>query len=138
MHVLLVDDDDGDVLLITDTLRAIDPTVLISRAFDGQDMLDLFDEFDQPPDLVLLDLNMPGVNGHEALQRLRRHWRFNQLPVVIFTTSSSPRDIDLAYANGANAYVQKPRAFDEFEATLRHIHGFWLKANAAPSPTTHA
>lgn len=133
MKILLVDDDDGDIMLITDALNAVRPGIEIERAYDGEDMLGLIEHSEKAPDLILLDLNMPGVNGHDALRRLRTTSRHSQTPVIIFTTSSADRDIDAAYKNHANAYVQKPGDYSAFQETLKRICDFWLNDNHAPT-----
>jgi len=133
MQILLVDDDDGDVMLITETLKEIDSHLEVVRAFDGEDMMNIVNGEVSPPDLILLDLNMPGVNGLDALKSLRTQSRHSSTPVVVFTTSRSQRDINGAYSLFANAYVQKPQNFDAFKATLQRIYDFWLKANQRPA-----
>jgi CheY-like chemotaxis protein len=127
MRVLIVDDDDGDALIMQTCLHDNDNKVEILRAYDGGDALAILQEEDEAPDLVLLDLNMPGIDGHAALKEIRRLPDHETTPVVVFTTSSARRDILMAYQNRANAYVQKPGNLAEFRETMKDIKAFWLR-----------
>ena len=84
------------------------------------------------PALVLLDLNLPRLDGHEVLQAIRAEDATRCLPVVVLTTSIEPSDVDRAYAIGANSYLQKPVEFDRFVDVVRHISRYWLGINLPP------
>ena len=84
------------------------------------------------PALVLLDLNLPRLDGHEVLQAIRAEDATRRLPVVVLTTSIEPSDVDRAYAVGANSYLQKPVEFDRFVDVVRHISRYWLGINLPP------
>ena len=84
------------------------------------------------PALVLLDLNLPRLDGHEVLQAIRAEDATRCLPVVVLTTSIEPSDVDRAYAVGANSYLQKPVEFDRFVDVVRHISRYWLGINLPP------
>ena len=84
------------------------------------------------PALVLLDLNLPRLDGHEVLQAIRAEDATRCLPVVVLTTSIEPSDVDRAYAIGANSYLQKPVEFDRFVDVVRHISRYWLAINLPP------
>ncbi|GJL97169.1 MAG: two-component system response regulator [Hyphobacterium sp.] len=126
MKVLIVDDDDGDVMLTESCLHSNDNRLEIVRAFDGADALTLLEEDSHRPDLILLDLNMPGIDGHKTLESIRKTEGLQTVPVVIFSTSSSQSDIERAYRNCANAYVQKPADLKNFQKTITNIQAFWL------------
>ncbi len=81
------------------------------------------------PKLVLLDLHMPGLGGIDLLKIIRANKQLQHLPVVIFSSSSAPEDIENSYANGANSYVQKPTDFDEFAQALNSAVNYWVKIN---------
>ncbi|WP_421786881.1 response regulator [Hyphobacterium sp.] len=138
MRVLIVDDDDGDVLIMKNCLHGNDNNVEILRAYDGGDALAILSSDDDAPDLVLLDLNMPGVDGHETLKEIRRMPAHEVTPVVVFTTSSSSKDIVMAYRNRANAYVQKPGSLARFRETMGDIKAFWLRTAKTVGRHAHA
>lgn len=85
------------------------------------------------PDLVLLDLNMPRMNGHEVLAIIKQHPDWKRIPVVIMTSSDSEKDVRLAYDHHANCYVTKPLDFEKFLEVVRHIEDFWLSIVRLPA-----
>ena len=84
------------------------------------------------PALVLLDLNLPKLNGREVLQAIRSDPATRSLPVVVLTTSAEPFDVDAVYELGANSYIQKPVEFERFVDAVRQIGLYWLTLNQAP------
>ena len=84
------------------------------------------------PAMVLLDLNLPRLDGREVLQALRAEPATQALPVIVLTTSAEPFDIDDVYALGANSYIQKPVEFDRFIDAVRQIEAYWLALNQPP------
>lgn len=141
--ILLVEDNPDDEEL---TLRAfrrnniLNPVVV---ARDGEEALDyLFAtgsysgrDTRQQPQVVLLDLKLPKVDGLEVLRRLRADPRTRLLPVVILTTSNEERDILASYQLGANGYVRKPVDFDQFLEAARQLGLYWLVLNVPPPAT---
>lgn len=87
------------------------------------------------PDLILLDLNMPGIDGREALAKIKGHPELKYFPVVVLTASRAEQDIADAYALGANTYVPKPESFDDLVSTIRALCEFWFKTCALPDVT---
>lgn len=87
----------------------------------------------RPPDLILLDLNMPGMSGLEVLKRLKTDDRFKTIPVVILSSSDDVGDIAKTYANHANCYVTKPTDLSQFVATVKVIENFWLTTAQLPN-----
>jgi two-component system response regulator len=138
--ILLVEDNPDDEAL---TLRALKKNNILNEvvvAHDGAEALDyLFatgrhagrDVHDQPQ-LVLLDLKLPKIDGLEVLRRLRADERTRRQPVVILTTSNEERDIIASYSLGANSYVRKPVDFEQFMDAVRHLGLYWLVLNVAP------
>jgi two-component system, response regulator len=135
--ILLVEDNEDDELL---TLRAlkknqIDNEVVIAR--DGVEALDfLFGtgahtgrDTTVQPHVVLLDLNLPRISGHEVLKRLRAQSRTRHVPVVVLTSSKEEEDIVQSYDAGANAYVRKPVEFAQFSDAVKALGMFWLAVN---------
>jgi two-component system response regulator len=137
--MLLVEDNDDDAEL---TLRAFKDAHIsnpVVRAHDGVEALDyLFGRGahagrtpEEPPAIVLLDLNLPRLNGLEVLEAIRADERTSHLPVVVLTSSVHDRDRLAAYAHHANSYVQKPVDYDQFVAAARQLGLYWLVLNVA-------
>ena len=143
-EILLVEDNDDDVELtriafaeakvandvhvVRDGAAALD--YLFARgAYAGRDAA-------QRPALVLLDLNLPKVDGREVLEAIRGHEAMRTLPVVVMTTSAEPMDVETCYALGANSYIQKPVDFERFVWAIKQVGLYWLVLNqpAAPKP----
>ena len=137
LTILLVEDNPDDATLTELALRqGISAKLEIAR--DGQEALDyLSDEANDLPRLVLLDLQVPSVNGLEVLRRIREHDRTRLIPVVIVTNSAAPSDVAAAYRNGTNSYIRKPVDFDQFGELIRLIGSYWLVANEPPPCTRH-
>lgn len=134
--VLVVDDDAADILLIKRafSLSAIENTVV--SANDGEEALETLRELSansSAPDLILLDLNMPGMDGWDTLKHIRADEKLKKLPVVVLTTSESQRDVDSVYALNANCYVQKPIELDDFTNVILKISEFWLQVAKGPT-----
>ncbi len=132
--ILLVEDNPDDELLTVRALKRQNIGNRIVVAHDGQEALDrLFGEGEvggpERPALVLLDLNLPRVEGLEVLRRIRSDPRTRLLPVVILTSSREERDIVEGYSLGANSYVRKPVNFDEFLEAARQLGLYWLLLN---------
>ena len=130
-HILLVEDNPGDVLLVKESFRGIATPYQLSIAKDGQQALDfmastLTDPAFSQPDLILLDLNLPRVGGHEVLAQLKRRVEFRHIPVIVLSTSDAPSDIARSYALSANCYICKPSGLDEFFHLMRTLLEFWL------------
>ena len=127
--ILLVEDNPDDVALTSLALReGVPATIEVAR--DGQQAFDyLFDDSNDLPRLVLLDLRLPSTDGLEVLRRIREHERTRLTPVVILTSSSAPEDVAAGYRYGANSYVRKPVDFDQFAGLVRQIGRYWLVVN---------
>jgi CheY-like chemotaxis protein len=139
-HILLVEDNRMDVELTLDAFREARLLNTIHVAPDGQQALDyLFghgkfaDRKAFPlPNLVLLDLKLPGIDGFEVLRQIKSTPILKRLPVVILTSSKEEGDRALSYDQGANSYLVKPVSFDGFLGVVRQIDGYWLSLNVAP------
>ena len=138
--ILLVEDNPDDEAL---TLRALKKNNILNEvvvARDGAEALDyLFGagawsgrDTRVQPQLVLLDLKLPKVDGLEVLRRMRADERTRLQPVVILTTSKEDRDVIAGYALGANSYIRKPVSFDEFMVAVNQLGLYWLVLNVPP------
>jgi chemotaxis family two-component system response regulator Rcp1 len=129
LNVLLVEDDPGDVEITLEVLYMNDLRINIRVVENGQAALDLLqDGFHEPyrPDLILLDLNMPGMNGKELLLKIKKNQKTSRIPVIIVTTSESDDDIRFAYQHGASCFITKPRGLDQYTTLLKALENFWL------------
>lgn len=135
--ILLVEDNKKDELLTIRALKAINVANKIDVVHDGQEAIDylLGGESEgtgaerQLPAIVILDLKLPKLDGHEVLQRIRADPRTELLPVVILTSSDEKRDITKSYQHGANSFVSKPVNIDEFTKAVKDLGLYWLIIN---------
>ncbi|MBY6203290.1 response regulator [Halomonas denitrificans] len=133
--ILIVEDSDDDYEIMTEGLAAesrIRNPVL--RCEDGREALayllregDYSDPQRSPaPGIILLDLNLPGIDGREVLRRIKGTPRLRRIPVVVLTTSDDERDVEDCYELGANSYIQKPVDLDKFLFAIRQLTDYWL------------
>ncbi len=127
--ILFAEDDPDDRMLLEEAC-AEDPTDYdVHFVEDGEKLLDALHGARpvRRPRLVVLDLNMPRVDGREALTEIRTQPHLATLPVVVFTTSNSPADIVRCYELGASSFIIKPSSFQDLVATIRAISHYWLR-----------
>ena len=139
-HILLVEDNLLDVELTLDAFQEarLGNTVHVARS--GQEALDYLlgqgeyaDRAAYPlPDLILLDLKLPGIDGHEVLRRVKGTPVLRRLPVIVLTSSKEEGDLALSYDVGANSYLVKPVSFEGFLDVVREIGDYWLTPNVKP------
>lgn len=138
--ILLVEDNRMDVELTLDAFRQARFGNTLQVVRSGEEALDyLFgrdryaDRRAHPlPDLVLLDLKLPGLHGHEVLHRIKTTEGLKRIPVVILTSSKEERDLEMSYDRGANSYLVKPISFDGFMGVVSKIGEYWLTLNVGP------
>lgn len=131
-HILLVEDNEGDILLTLDAFEESKFETKVSVARNGREALDFLNkkgEFTnvQRPDLILLDINIPIFNGLEVLDEIKNDENLKKIPVIMLTTSSNQKDIDLAYTKYCNSYIKKPLEMEEFIEAILKIEEFWLQ-----------
>lgn len=138
--ILLVEDNPDDEAMMLFALRKNHSVSDIIITRDGEQALDrLFppdDDAHPPPlvpDLILLDLKLPKINGIEVLRRIRHEPRTHLIPVVVLTTSDEAQDRIRSYELHANSFIRKPVDFDKFIEIMRHIELYWLTINETPS-----
>ena len=137
IHILLVEDNEGDILLTTEALEEGKIMNKLSVARDGQEALDFLNKKGKYkearlPDLILLDVNLPKKNGHEVLKYIKSHEIFRSIPVIMLTTSSAQNDIDNSYENYANCYITKPIELKDFIVAIGKIEDFWINLVKLP------
>jgi len=138
--ILLVEDNPADVKITQRALRESGLPVDLIVVRDGQEAVDYLlrqgphaDRADwRSPDLILLDLNLPGMTGRQVLERVRSTPALRAVPVVVLTTSRRQEDIQQMYASGANTYIEKPHDFGHFVQALQVIHRYWLDLALLP------
>lgn len=138
IHILMVEDNEGDILLTTEALADRKITNKISVVRDGREALDFLAQKGdftkvETPDLILLDINLPKISGHEVLHRIKTHEEWRIIPVIILTTSSSDVDIFEAYQHHANCYISKPIDVDDFMDVITAIENFWISIVKLPN-----
>ncbi len=139
-QILLVEDNRMDVELTLDAFREGRLANIIHVARDGQQALDYMfnvaeyaDRTKYPlPDLILLDLKLPRIDGHEVLRRLKGTPVIKRVPVIVLTSSKEEGDRALSYDSGANSYLVKPVSFDGFLEVVRKVQDYWLVLNVGP------
>lgn len=137
IDVLLVEDDEGDVLM---TREALDEGKILNRLHvvgDGVEALDFMRQTGRHtaaprPDLVLLDLNLPRVDGRQVLQEIKADEDLRRIPVVVLTTSEAEEDVLRSYNLHANVFVSKPVDFDRFVTVIRKIDDFFISVVRLP------
>lgn len=123
IRILLVDDDVDDRDLFIEAISHIDPIITVETAENGLELISMMKE-GNPPQVIFLDLNMPGKTGKECLEEIRQHQDWQSIPVYIFSTSANKKDIHDTYHSGANLYVLKPATFPELIGVIRKAFSF--------------
>ena len=137
IQILLVEDNPGDVRLTVEALRGAKVANELHIVGDGESAIDFLRQRgeygDAPrPDIVLLDLNLPRLEGREVLADIKSDPDLAKIPIIVLTSSSADEDIQQSYALHANCFVTKPVDFTEFIAAVRSLEGFWLKIVRLP------
>lgn len=141
LEILLVEDNPGDVRLTTEMLKQAKLLNRLTVAVDGEQALVMLQRTEgyahQPlPDLILLDLNLPGLDGRELLERIKDDPRLSRIPVVVLTQSGAEADVRRVYDSYASCYVRKPLDIDQFLGVMQSIGHFWLSVVTLPAGAT--
>ena len=131
--VLLVEDNPADERLVREAFKAVRPDVHLLCASNGAEALALLRR--TRPHLILLDLNLPAVDGREVLEQIKSDRRLRHIPVAVLTSSSIPQDVLAAYRNGANCYLQKPLDVTKLFDRIRDLMEFWTTTAILPPQT---
>jgi chemotaxis family two-component system response regulator Rcp1 len=137
IEILLVEDNPGDVILTREVLAELPAPVNLTVATDGEQAMALLRGDGGPggrfrPGLILLDINLPIMSGHEVLAALKSDPQLRRIPVVALTSSSADKDVLAAYDHCINAYITKPVDLEEFIEAMRSMQGFWFKTARTP------
>jgi chemotaxis family two-component system response regulator Rcp1 len=144
MDILLVEDNPGDVRLMKLVFQEVFPSVHLHVANDGLEALVFLRRFGpnakaaRPADLIMLDLNMPKMDGRELLAEIKKDARLKVIPVVIFTTSGAEEDVLAGYALQASSYLRKPVDFDALKKRIQTIGDYWLNVTLPGQPALQA
>jgi chemotaxis family two-component system response regulator Rcp1 len=137
IHILLVDDNEGDILLTLEALTEARIINKISVARDGAEALHFLNKEapfrdSERPDLILLDINLPRMDGTEVLAIIKNDPNLRRIPVIMLTTSSAEKDILTSYDNHANCYITKPVDLDRFMDVIRTVEDYWISIVKLP------
>jgi len=134
LRVTLADDDKDDQQLFGEALDSTNMKTELSVADNGQELMDQLHDNSAPhPDVIFMDINMPIKNGKECLEEIKNDKELKDIPVIVYSTSESTKDINDTYNSGANLYVTKPSSFSKMVSILKHIFTFrWDKLFTRP------
>ena len=137
IEILLIEDDPGDVDLTREVLERSKIVINLTVFDEGEEALAYLNQEEEYadrklPDLILLDLNLPGLSGRDVLEEIRNNQNINHIPVVILTTSDADEDILKTYKLGANCYVTKPVGLKQFQTIVNTIENFWFSVVKLP------
>lgn len=140
MTIVLADDDPDDRALVREALEEAGLPVDLRTVNDGEELLEYlrgdgrYAAGEAPaPDLILLDLNMPRMSGHEVLDAMRADERLRAIPVIVLTTSSREDDVVRSYAAGGNSFITKPASFNCLVEVMRALDRYWFKVAEIPA-----
>lgn len=136
INILLVEDNEGDILLTTEAFEESRIINKITAIRDGKAAINLFEGLtnkEEIPNLVLLDINLPKMSGHEVLMYIKNSEKYKSIPVIMLTTSSSEKDILACYENHVNCYITKPIDVTDFMKAISKIEDFWVNIVSIPA-----
>jgi two-component system, chemotaxis family, response regulator Rcp1 len=137
IQILLVEDNEGDILLTLEAFKEIKIKNTIAVVKDGEEAIEFLKRQGQYvestiPNLILLDINMPKLNGIEVLDFIKKDEKLKKIPVIMLTTSSSESDISACYEKSANCFITKPLDFGKFLTVVEAIESFWFTVAQLP------
>jgi len=135
INILLIEDNEGDILLTTEALEESRIMNVVKVIRDGEAAIGFFEtsnDKDNYPDLVLLDVNLPKITGHEVLHYIKAHEKYKSIPVIMLTTSSAEKDILQSYNNHVNCYITKPIDVADFMKAMTRVEDFWINIVSIP------
>lgn len=141
--ILIVEDDPEDRMLAEDALDEASPKFPVRFLEDGEELIQYLQHHQSEdteefltPGIIIMDLNMPRLDGREALAKIKSHPAFKSIPVIILTTSNNLKDIRTCYELGANSYITKPSNYQELVSIMETIKVYWFRMNKLPTQPT--
>lgn len=139
--LLIVEDSNEDFEALQRFLQRSHLTIPIRRCTNGDEALELLYQVDSRgyypgalrPGLIVLDLNLPGTDGREVLRRIKQDEMLKTIPVIVFTTSNNPQDIEACYQYGVNSYIVKPINFSQLKRDIQAMVEYWFEVTTLPS-----
>jgi CheY-like chemotaxis protein len=132
-HLLVIEDSNEDFEALCRIIDQVSNFSLdVHRCVDGDEALDWLNEASSHPDLIILDLNLPGTDGREILVTIKQTKKLRSIPIVVLSISSNPKDIEACYQSGVNSYMLKPMNINELKDSLRVMLDYWFKAMVLP------
>lgn len=136
LELLIIEDNPGDVRLLEEAFAELRANVHIKVAKDGAEAIELLsarrNEESWRPDLILLDLNLPKISGHDVLSQIKTDPHTRWIPVIVLTSSKAESDVRRAYESHANAYLRKPSTLDGLMAAAEDVKSFWMETATLP------
>lgn len=137
LELLIIEDNPGDVRLLEEAFGELRANVKIRVAKDGAEGIELLTSSldagqDWHPDLILLDLNLPKISGHDVLSHIKNDPRTRWIPVIVLTSSKAESDVRRAYESHANAYLRKPSTLDGLMTAAQDMKNFWMETATLP------
>ena len=135
INILLIEDNEGDILLTTEAFEESRIVNKITSIRDGKAAIGFFESIarkEDVPHLVLLDINLPKISGHDVLVYIKNSKKYCTIPVIILTTSSAEKDILQSYRNHVNCYITKPIEVNDFMKAITKIEDFWINIVSIP------
>lgn len=137
VEILLVEDNEDDIVIIQEVFADMKLATIVNTVRDGEEALAYLQRKGKYkgvslPDLVLLDINMPRMNGYEVLERMRKEPRLQSLPVIMLTMSQREQDIVHACASGACSFIHKSVDLDQFREHLKQFEHYWTRVSQVP------
>ena len=125
LNILLIEDDMIEVMKLKRTIKTLGLNHTLTEANNGEEALDLLKHKDRLPDIILLDLNMPKLNGLEFLKILKADKRLRYIPTIILTTSSNQKDLLECFKTGISGYILKPLKYEEYVTKIDKLLSYW-------------
>lgn len=137
-RILLVEDNEGDIVLTLKAFEKVNGHDFIDVVRDGEKAMQFLNKEGsfsdaETPSLILLDINLPKINGKEVLANLKNNQQLRLIPVIMLTTSSAETDVEQSYYNHANCFITKPGDFNNFMLVIQSIKDFWINIVRLPN-----
>lgn len=139
INILIAEDDEDDYTLIIDSIKSSQKNCQVNWVRDGEELIKYLNSTSDHevgnknvPDIILLDLNMPKKDGREALEEIKTHSKFKNIPVIVLTTSQAKMDIQKVYDLGANSFIQKPFKYADFSSMMENFFKYWIHTVKLP------